>query len=60
MRKILPILLILIGIGGGIGAGLLLRPDPAAKAALPECAPVEIARGGTAGAERSETAGAAR
>lgn len=44
MQKILPILLILIGIGGGIGAGLLLRPDPAAKAALPECAPVEIVR----------------
>ncbi len=28
MGKILPILLALIGLGGGIGAGIMLRPDP--------------------------------
>lgn len=28
MRKILPIALALIGLGGGIGAGLMLRPEP--------------------------------
>ena len=28
MGKILPILFILIGLGGGTGAGLLLRPEP--------------------------------
>lgn len=28
MGKILPILLALIGLGGGVGAGLLLRPEP--------------------------------
>jgi hypothetical protein len=28
MRKLLPILLILIGIGSGVGAGYVLRPDP--------------------------------
>lgn len=41
MGKLLPILLILVGIGGGIGAGLVLRPDPAQEAALPDCKPVE-------------------
>ena len=28
MGKILPILLALIGLGGGVGAGLMLRPEP--------------------------------
>ncbi len=28
MRKILPIVLALVGLGGGIGAGLMLRPEP--------------------------------
>lgn len=29
IRKLLPVLLALVGLGGGIGAGLFLRPDPA-------------------------------
>lgn len=29
MKKLLPILLAIIGIGGGIGAGLMLKPEPA-------------------------------
>jgi flagellar basal body-associated protein FliL len=29
LRKLLPILLALIGLGGGVGAGLFLRPAPA-------------------------------
>jgi flagellar FliL protein len=35
MRKLLPILLALVGLGGGVGAGLMLRPahDPEATAA---------------------------
>ncbi|MCR9149178.1 MAG: flagellar basal body-associated FliL family protein [Rhodobacteraceae bacterium] len=28
MRKLLPILLALVGLGGGVGAGLMLRPAP--------------------------------
>ncbi|MGX9355964.1 flagellar basal body-associated FliL family protein [Roseobacteraceae bacterium S113] len=28
MKKLLPILIALIGIGGGVGAGLALRPEP--------------------------------
>jgi len=28
MRKLLPILLAIIGLGGGVGAGLMLRPAP--------------------------------
>ena len=35
MSKLLPILLILMGLGGGVGAGLMLRPDPAAELANP-------------------------
>ncbi len=30
MRKILPLVLALVGLGGGIGAGLMLRPEPEA------------------------------
>lgn len=38
LRKLLPILLALIGLGGGVGAGIFLRPAPAAEdhAAGPE------------------------
>lgn len=28
MKKLLPLILALVGIGGGVGAGLALRPDP--------------------------------
>ncbi|KGM49757.1 flagellar basal body-associated FliL family protein [Pseudooceanicola atlanticus] len=37
MRKILPILLILLGIGGGGAAGLMLRPQPEEVAAINPC-----------------------
>lgn len=30
MGKIIPIVLAMVGLGGGVGAGLVLRPDPAA------------------------------
>lgn len=39
MAKILPILLMLIGLAGGIGAGFLLRPDPPEPVADAEAAP---------------------
>ena len=41
LGKLLPILLILIGVGGGMGAGVMLRPAPAAEVAHE--APVEEA-----------------
>ncbi|MFY0616209.1 flagellar basal body-associated protein FliL [Shimia sp.] len=28
MKKLLPIILLVLGLGGGVGAGLALRPDP--------------------------------
>ena len=31
MRKLIPVILILLGIGGGLGAGLVLRPVPEAE-----------------------------
>lgn len=37
MKKLLPVLLALIGIGAGIGAGLFLRPDPATEEAAVPC-----------------------
>lgn len=36
MSKILPILLLLVGVGAGIGAGLFLKPDPAEMAGSEE------------------------
>ncbi|MFD1510104.1 flagellar basal body-associated FliL family protein [Lacimonas salitolerans] len=44
MGKILPILLVLVGVGGGVGAGLALRPDTSEQASLPDCKPVETAQ----------------
>ena len=39
LRKIIPLLLALVGLGGGVGAGLFLRPasEVARPAAGPEC-----------------------
>lgn len=36
MKKLLPVLLLLIGLGAGVGAGWVLRPEP--EAATPEVA----------------------
>jgi len=38
MGKILPILLALIGVGAGIGAGVMLKPDPAEHGDVADCA----------------------
>lgn len=47
MRKLIPVILILLGIGGGLGAGLVLRPVPEAEevtghAAHPPALPANI------------------
>lgn len=39
MTKILPILLMVLGLAGGIGAGVLLRPDPPEVSEADEAAP---------------------
>ncbi|SIS65443.1 flagellar basal body-associated FliL family protein [Phaeovulum vinaykumarii] len=41
MRKLIPIILAVIGLGAGIGAGLMLRPPPKEEAALEPCGPAE-------------------
>lgn len=38
MRKLLPVILALFGIGGGVGAGLMLKPDLPAESDLLEAA----------------------
>lgn len=58
MRKLLPVILALIGLGGGIGAGLLFRPAPASEdhAADETSVDAEHSEGGTHDdAEDSET-----
>lgn len=44
MRKVLPILLLLIGVGSGVGAGLAFRPEPALSTSLAEnpCGEMEV------------------
>lgn len=60
MGKILPILLALGGLGGGIGGGLMLRPDPAEKVAIQPCGDLSVAvgadHGTAANAEKSASA----
>ncbi len=48
MGKILPIILALIGMAGGVGAGLALRPDPKQETTLPECSGTAVTEAGTA------------
>ena len=36
MGKIIPVILVLLGLGGGLAAGLFLRPEPAAPVARPD------------------------
>lgn len=49
MRKLLPVILALIGLGGGIGAGLLFRPAPVSEdhAADEASTDAEHSEGGT-------------
>ena len=39
MRKLLPLLLALVGLGSGVGAGLALRPDHEASVEMSPCGP---------------------
>lgn len=43
MGKVLPIILATVGLGAGIGAGLLLRPDKSEEYAAVDCAPSQLA-----------------
>ncbi|WP_457649686.1 flagellar basal body-associated FliL family protein [Profundibacter sp.] len=45
MGKILPILLALIGVGAGVGAGVMLKPDPAEHGDVADCAPPQTEGG---------------
>ena len=39
MRKILPVILALIGVGAGVGAGIMLKPAPVAPVEASACVP---------------------
>ena len=41
MKKLFPILLALLGVGGGIGAGMMFRPDPSEIVEINPCGPEE-------------------
>lgn len=43
LGKILPVLLVIAGTGGGVGAGLILRPDPKDVSQSPSCEDLEPA-----------------
>ncbi len=55
MGKLLPVLLAVIGLGGGVGAGLALRPEPEAAVVIDPCGdgsqPVPVDAGEAAQAE---------
>lgn len=53
-RKILPIILLLVGTGAGVGAGLALRPAPDPEAALPAAATTPDAPPAAASAAETE------
>jgi flagellar FliL protein len=42
MRKIVPVLVALMGLGGGLAAGAMLAPEPAKEAALAPCGPDDV------------------
>ncbi|ABG29987.1 flagellar basal body-associated protein FliL [Roseobacter denitrificans] len=50
MKKILPVLMLLLGSAAGVGAGVYLRPPPTEEAAAPE----ETAEEGSAATEKEE------
>ena len=41
MKKLLPLLLGLLGLAAGVGGGILLRPPPESEMQMAECAPPE-------------------
>jgi len=53
-RKILPIILLLVGTGAGVGAGLALRPAPDPEAAIPAAATTPDAPPATDSAAETE------
>jgi len=62
MKLILPLILLALGVGGGVGAGLMLRPDAAgnglaAKAETAESKPDPEAQDAAKGAGRADASG---
>ncbi|KRS11310.1 flagellar basal body-associated protein FliL [Roseovarius atlanticus] len=45
MRKLIPILMALLGIGAGVGAGIALRPDPAEVVEMHPCGETDQSQG---------------
>lgn len=57
MRRLLPVLLALLGLGGGVGAGLALRPAPQEIAEIAPCGETPANEGETSGGDHGETDG---
>lgn len=57
LRKLLPILLALIGLGGGVGAGLFLRPTESAEGNINPCGPDGLPTAHDGATEEDSTSG---
>jgi hypothetical protein len=57
MRKLLPVILALLGLGGGVGAGLALRPAPQEIVEIAPCGETPAAEAGTPGGDHGEADG---
>lgn len=57
MGKILPVILALIGLGGGVGAGLMLRPEPQEITMINPCGAPEAEHAGPGSEPEDEDAG---
>ncbi|MCX8510060.1 MAG: flagellar basal body-associated FliL family protein [Rhodobacteraceae bacterium] len=56
MRKLLPLLLALIGLGGGVGLGIVLRPVPEAEGPASPCG--DMSSGESEGGQAQDSHGA--
>lgn len=54
MKKLLPVILALIGLGGGVGAGIMLKPAPVDVSEMGPCGPDDVHTASAAKADEAE------